>query len=83
MNRNLYFKQCHFIYLTHFVQEMDKEIENYRSIMKGLLQAEVDATEKIKEDIKVTEKIKFELEDDVNNAMKQLNTLKAEEVKAP
>lgn len=83
MNRNLYFKQCHFIYLRHFVQEMDKEIENYRSIMKGLLQAEVEATEKLKEDIKGTEKIKFELEDDVNNAMKQLNTLKAEEVKAP
>lgn len=62
---------------------MDKEIENYRSIMKGLLQAEVEATEKLKEDIKGTEKIKFELEDDVNNAMKQLNTLKAEEVKAP
>lgn len=62
---------------------MDKEIENHRSIMKGLLQAEVEATEKLKEDIKGTEKIKFELEDDVNNAMKQLNTLKAEEVKAP
>lgn len=71
------------IYLRHFVQEMDKEIENYRSIMKGLLQVEVEATEKLKEDIKGTEKIKLKLEDDVNNAMKQLNTLKAEEVKAP
>lgn len=60
---------------------MDKEIENYRSIMKGLLQAEVETTEKLKEDIKGTEKIKLKLEDDVNNAMKQLNTLKAEEVK--
>lgn len=60
---------------------MDKEIENYRSIMKGLLQAEVETTEKLKEDIKVTEKIKFKLEDDVNYAMKQLNTLKAKEVK--
>lgn len=51
--------------------------------MKGLLQAEVEATEKLKEDIKGTEKIKFKLEDDVNNAMKQLNTLKTEEVKDP
>lgn len=59
---------------------MDKEIENYRSIMKGLLQAEDVATEKIKEDIKVTEKTKFELEDDLNDVMKQLHTLKADEV---
>lgn len=51
--------------------------------MKGLLQVEVEATEKLKEDIKGTEKIKLKLEDDINNAMKQLNTLKAEEVKAP
>uniref|UniRef100_A0A1B6GKY1 Uncharacterized protein n=1 Tax=Cuerna arida TaxID=1464854 RepID=A0A1B6GKY1_9HEMI len=60
--------------------ELDREIDNFTSVMEKLLKGEEETTEKLTVEIQEAEKIKIKLKEELKSLYKKLNMLKSEEL---
>ncbi|XP_046667901.1 repetitive organellar protein-like isoform X2 [Homalodisca vitripennis] len=60
--------------------ELDREVDNYKSVMEKILKSEEEATEKLTVEIQETEIVKMKLREELKSLHKELNILKSKEM---